>query len=190
MYCATQTEAEAFLQTTLAGLNLTGKVTNNARTPHTRSGPQITSAGAGSVFESMDFSVTYISLFTGVTGILECEVTEDVLYSGNRNVEKMIPDGPSIIQQAGTTLGARAVSARCRATTRSAADAWVRTMRTALLASQNGSGVQAYEDPARVSTRYGFLPQTAGVVNGGGANVTVYETSATFSERIPQLVFS
>jgi hypothetical protein len=176
----------------LAGLNLpvTGKMVANPRTLHTRQAAQTGGGGTVAVFESMDFSVSYISLFTGVAGILETEVNEELQYSGQRNVEKPIPDGPSIIQQCGTTVGVRTVTARCRATTKTAADAWVRGIRTALLASLNGSGVQAYEDPPRIGTRYGFLPQIAGVPMGGGANVTIYEVAGTFSERIPELGFS
>ena len=186
----TQANAEAFLQALLTGLGLTGKVVANPRTPHSRTGPQTGGSGPATVFESMDFSVTLISLFTGVSGILECEASEEFVYSANRNVEKMIPDGVSIIQQCGITCGGHTVTARCRATTATAASAWVKGIRTALLLTLNGSTVPAYEDPPRIGTRYGFLPQVAGVPAGSGANVTVYEVSGSFSERVPELVMS
>lgn len=190
VWAATQPDAEAFIQSLVTGLNLTGKLVDNPRSPHFRSGPGVGGAGAASVFESMDFTVTYVGLFTGVAGILESEVTEDLTYSGNRNVEKAIPDGPSLVQQCGITLGSRVVTARCRATTATAAAAWVRGIRTLMLASVNGSSVQAYEQPPRISTGYKFLPQIAGVPTGTGSNVTVYEAVGTFSEWIPELVFS
>ena len=186
---ASQVEAEAFLQSLLTGLAIPGKVVASPRTPHSRSGPDVGGSGAVTVFESMDFSVTYVSLFTGVAGILESEVTEEYVYSGNRNIEKAIPDGPSIVQQCGTTLGQHTVTARCRATTPTAAAAWVRSIRTALLLSVNGSTVTAYEEPPRISTGYKFLPQIAGVPVGNGTNVTVYEMSGTFSEKIPEMGF-
>jgi len=57
------------------------------------------------------------------------------------------------------------------------------------LQSQNGNA-GAYEDPPRISARLLGLPQVALVPTGGNANVAVYETTGTFAERIPELVFS
>jgi len=188
---ATQVAAEAFLQTVLAGLNLTGgKLMANSRQAHNRQGPAAGGSAAVLAFESMDFTVTYISLFTGIAGILESEVSEDLLYSGTRNVEKPVPDGASILQQCGTTLGQRTVVAHCRATTKTAADAWVRTIRTTMLASVSGKDGTAREEPPRIVTSYKFLPQVGGIPAGTGANVTLYDTTGTFSEKIPQLVFA
>lgn len=191
VWASTQVEAEAFLQTVLTGLNLTGgKLVSSPRTPHYRRGPVAGGAGTGTVFESMDFSATYSSLFTGIAGILMTEATEDILYSGNRNIEKMIPNGPSVVQQMGTTMGMHVVTARCVATTASAAAAWVRGIRAALLYSLNNVNLPAYEDPVRIATSFKFLPQVAGIVVGDSANVQVYEVTATFSEKVPELVFA
>lgn len=187
---ATQAEAEAFLQSAITGLGLTGVLMGNPRTPHFRKGPGVGGSAAVDLFESMDFSVTYVSLFTGAAGILETEVNEDLVYSGQRNIERPIPDGPSIIQQAGTTCGIRTVTVRCRATTKAAADAYVRGIRSALLLSLNGGSAVAFEDPPRLGARYVALPRTALVVAGAGANAVAYEVSGTFSERIPELAFS
>ena len=187
---ATQAEAEALVQSVLSGLTLAGKKILDTRTPRFRTGPATVGGANLQVFESMDFNIAVVSLFTGVAGILECECSEDLLYSGNRNVERPNPAGASLIQQCGITLGTRTVTARCVATTRTAADTWVRGIRSALLASQNGTDATAVEDPPRVAARMTFLPQTAGVPTGDSANVRLFEISGTFVERIPELIFS
>jgi len=79
------------------------------------------------------------------------------------------------------------VTARCLSTTSTAGDAWVRTVRRALLASANGQA-GAYETPAQIRTNYSALPQTALNV-ATFSNVKLYELNATFSEIIPQLTF-
>lgn len=189
VWASSQTEGEALIQSTLVGLALAGKLIANPRTPHFRAGPATTGGAPVQVFESMDFTVTLVGLFTGLSGILISECAEEFLFSGNRNIEKPIPDGVSILQQCGITLGVHTITARCVATTAAAANAWVRTIRAALMQSLNGNA-SALEDPPRISQRYAFLPQIAGVPTGTNANVTVVEVSATFSEKIPQLVFS
>jgi hypothetical protein len=127
-----------------------------------------------------------------VQGILESEVTEDLVYSGTRLIEKPIPDGISIIQEVGTTCGQHTVSARCVSTTPTAAQAWVRTIRTALLysLSSSPSAPEAYEQPQRIKQGYQFLPQIAGVPVGSGVNVNLYEVAADFAELVPELGFS
>jgi len=124
-----------------------------------------------------------------VAGILLTECSEDLVYSGARQVEKPIPDGPSIIQQCGTTCGRRTISCRAVGTTETATLAWVKGIRTALLASVTNP-TTAFEMPPNIKTGFSFLPQIAGVPRGTGANVKLYETTGMFSELVPELAFS
>ena len=188
VWAADQVAAEAYLVAVLTGLAPAGgKRGRSSRSARNRAGAVVGGTDSGPVFEAMEFAESYTSALTGVAGILESEVAMDVTYSGVRQIEKMIPDGVSIIQQAGITSGRRVVTARCLSTTSTAGDAWVRTVRRALLASANGQA-GAYETPAQIRTNYSALPQTALNV-ATFSNVKLYELNATFSEIIPQLTF-
>jgi len=189
IFASTEAAARAFLDTFLTSQTLSGKRTQFSRTPEYKQGPKVGGADQASVFIGLKFKDVYVSLFTGVIGILESEVTEDIQYSGPRNIEKGVPDGNSIIQQVGIIAGRRTVNCRCLSTTATAAQAWIRTIRLALLAS-TGTTVQAYEEPPHVSTRYTFLPQITGVVNGVDVNVKAYEINAAFSEILPDYGFN
>jgi hypothetical protein len=190
VWAASQVVAEAFLQTVLTTLVPGGALVRSSRTPQLKRGPLVGgSATSGDVFESLGFMVVYVSALAGATGILESEVTQDLVYSGTRQIEKPIPDGLSIIQQAGITCGRNTVTARCVSTTPTAAQAWARTIRTALLLSVTAPGT-AYENPPQIRTGYQFLPQIAGVPVGAGTNVKLYELTAMFSELVPELVFT
>lgn len=146
--------------------------------------------GTAQVFIALHFTETYVDLLTGmVNGILECEVTEEVQYSGNRLVTKAIPDGPAIIQSCGTAPGRRVVTARAVGTTESSANSWVKSMRTQLLTGDGVPNDPQYEEPQRVTTIYRFLPQTEGVPTGEGANVRLYECTGVFSEILPSYGF-
>lgn len=190
VYASSQTVALAFLSSFMASQALPGALVESATTPETKQGPAVGGSTPASVFVGMKFRYVYVSLYTGYAGILESEVVQEIVYSGNRNIEKGIPVGNSIIQQVGINAGRQTVTARCVATTATAAQAWIRTIRTALLFSQNASGVQAYEDPARVKTGFTFLPQVAGVVTGETPNVKLYEVTGVFSEILPDYGFN
>ena len=191
VWAGTQTAAEALLQTVLAAVAPSGALTMSTRNARLKRGPVAgTGVTSGDIFEAMDFAVTYVSALTGASGILESEVSEEFIYSGMRNIEKMIPDGISIIQQAGITCGRHTITARCVSTTPTAAQAWIRTIRTGLLQSlTTGNPNNAVENPPRVRTGYQFLPQIAGVPVGTGANVKLFEVNAEFSELVPELAF-
>ena len=179
----------AFLDTFLGTQALPGKRTAYDRVPEYRQGPAIGGSAPTSVFLAIKFRDTYLSLLTGVAGILQTEVTEAVQYSGTRNIEKGLPTGNSIIQQVGIVAGRRTVTCKAVSTTPTAAQAWIRTIRNALLLSAQ-STPGAYEEPARVQTQYLFLPQISGVVTGANVNVKLYEVTGTFSEILPDYGFT
>lgn len=174
--------AEAYLEAFLGELALGKRVSNGRSKEHMR-GPRATGAGLAELFTGLNFTETYVGQLTGMAGILECEVTEEVVYSTDRIVAQPLPDGPSVLQRCGTTEGRRTVQCRCVATTETTGRNWVRGIRTALLTAE----AQRYEDPPRIATTFRFLPQTEGVPRGDGANVRLYEVAGTFGEVVAEL---
>ena len=182
VFAANEAVAEAFLTTLLTGLGIGKRLRYDRRARYQR-GPKVSGGGVSQVLVALSFQEEYEAGLTGVAGVLECECSEDVVYSGARLVAKPIPDGPSIIQRPGIVEGRRTVSARAIAATETAAATWVRTIRTALLDG-------AHELPPQVATRFVFLRQTAGVPRGAEVNVKLVEVNATFGELLPDHPFS
>jgi len=203
VYASTQDAANGLIDTLMATLSL-GKRLRFRRAPRFQQGPQVGTGGAQTqpssglwwqsaptggggagaavtVLMAVDFTEEWIDLLTGMAGLLECECSEEVTYPGNRIVEKPIPDGPPIIQQPGQTAGRRTVTARAVGTTESSARAWVLGIGAAML---TGSGIPRtqYAYPPQINTGFKYLPQTAGVPRGTGANPKLVEVSGTFSE--------
>jgi hypothetical protein len=185
---ASEDIANAYADAFIESLGDLGKQLSSERAPEYQQA-DIT-GGTAQVFIALHFTETFVDLLTGmVNGILECEVTEEVQYSGDRLVAKAIPDGPSIIQQCGTVPGRRVVTARAVGTTETSANAWVKSMRTQLLTGDGVVGDPQYEEPQRITTVFRFLPQTEGVPRGDGANVRLYECNGVFSEILPSYGF-
>lgn len=179
---ADRAAADTFLAALLGGLALGTPFGTRDRTELHQAGPKPT-AGAVTVFLGLEFADTYVRKLTGRAGILECEVTEQLKYSGARLVEKPIPGSASLFQNTGVTPGQRVVSGRCKGTTESACLAWARQCRTLLLSGGD------YEEAPTITTRFYFLPQTAGTARGADADVVVFETSFTFTEWLLELSF-
>lgn len=182
--------ANAFLDSFLAGLGNLGKKLDSNRPAEYQRGPSVDGKTTPEIFVALHFTETYVALLTGVTGILECEVSEQVQYSGDRIVEKPIPDGVSILQKAGIVPGRRVVTARALATTETAALTWVKKMRTQLLTGTGDANAEKYEAPPQVSTTFRFLPQTDGTPRGAGANVRLFECQGIFTEALPEYGFT
>src|SRR5207245_10690242 len=96
----------------IGGLGDLGKKTDSSRTLEHQRGPSVNGAATPEILVALQFAESYVALLTGVAGILECEVTEQLQYSGDRIVEKPIPDGVSIMQKVGIVPGRRVVTAR------------------------------------------------------------------------------
>ena len=182
--------AKAYLASYTGGLKL-GKLLTSTTEAEFRRGPQprpLTGGGLMTeIFIGLHFAQSWLDLLTGgdgaVSGILECEITEDVVYSGDRLVVKPIPDGVSLVQRCGTREGHRTVTARVVATTETSATAWVKRKQTELMDGP-------YLEPPRVSTVYRFLPQTDGIAEGTGANVKLFEVTGQFNEILPDHAYS
>lgn len=148
---------------------------------------------------SMDFSESFTSRLTGFSSILQCEVAEEMQYSGTRWVEGMIPDGPSIIMDCGTTMATRSITGTVTAATEALGMAWVHSMKSlafptnTLLGTTNGNvalPTTRYHQPPRITRSFEFIPMLSGDPRGGAPNETFVKISFTFSELIPDAQYA
>jgi len=137
----------------------------------------------------LDFELEAVDRIVGLTGLLECRVSESVKYSGTRWVAQPIPraadstGGVSIVQDGGLTEGGRTVRGSVTATGLATAQAWAIQQRMFLGVDADGNG---YRLPEEMETDYEFVPRTDGVatvVGGDGEiNVRLWRVSFTFGE--------
>ena len=146
------------------------------------------------VFTKLDFEDVYEDRLTGVSGLIEMQVTESVTYSGTRWAVQQIPfstnggAGVSIPQAVGLTEGSRTVSGTVSAATRATAEAWAAQYRKMLTGDNQGG---FYPQPEVWRTTYDFAPRVDGIavdgLGGAGsvANVRIYRVEFTFAEILP-----
>lgn len=146
---------------------------------------------------SMDFSETFATRLTGISSLLQCDVSEEIQYSGTRWVEGMVPDGPSILMNCGTTMATRTISGNVIAATEALGMAWVHSMRSLLFPTvsfaTNGAvatPATRYVQPPRITRSFEFLPFTDSPDPRNTANHTFAKISFSFSELIPDAQYS
>lgn len=184
VYASSEAIATEFLNSFLGGLSLGTRHGTATRKAMYQTGGAVTGSGKVTAFMGYEFSESYMQKLTGLNGILECEVTEQVRYSGKRLVEKPIPGSVSLFQDTGTTPGQRIVTGRVKAATETACLIWAKKCRTLLITAAG-----QYEEAPVITKAHRFLPQTDGTVSGTGANVLCFEVSFEFKEFLPEFPF-
>ena len=116
-------------------------------------------------------------------------MSEEIQYSGNRNREFMLPNGPSTVQQVGITMGTRTVSGSVTAATEAAAVAWLAAQRLIGFPTGTAGAVAPpnprYLQPPRITSDFVFLPLTINPdARGAGANFQVVKKSFSFQELL------
>lgn len=163
--------------------------------------PTIT-AGQGEAM-LMKFSQSYVSRIVGDDTIIECDVTEKIQFSGNRNVVLPIPDRIVEVQRLGTVEGRRTISGNVTASNETAALRWVKKMK-AMVLRPTGAGLAdwttvnladtalVYEEPPTIDIQSTFVPFTDGEVRGGDASKApnAVRVSFSFSSIIPNYPFA
>ena len=172
--------ASDFLDAFLTGLNL-GTVNPGGRrsAEHIQNpaGPYGSATGAAQTrFVRLQFDETYVSALTATTGILRCELSEEVVDAGTRWVLQPLPDGPSVAQNCGTEPGSRTVRGSVSATSEALCTVWM-NQKLALLTG-------TLKEPRRVTTDFEFLPLTDGVgrTAGDGATANFKAIRKSFSQ--------
>lgn len=144
--------------------------------------------GVADVLLKLDFEEEYVGRVTGTAGVIEMELTEEVVYSGTRWSVQPLPFNPdgtggvSIPQPSGLEHGSRSVTGSVTAGTFATAQAWGKAQRTLLTGDALGG---KYPQPEKWTTGYQFVPQIDGIPKGAGANVKLFKVGFAFGEVLP-----
>ncbi len=148
--------------------------------------------GATDVILTVEFTETFKGRISALAQIIQCEVNEEITYSGTRYVALDIPDGPSVVQDCGIVPGSRVISGSVIAATEAAAMQFIESMRVLSFPTGTGGGVAPatrYQNPPRVGTKFTFIPQSVGVARGAGANFQAVQKTFEFSEILPVFAY-
>jgi hypothetical protein len=174
--------------TSTLGLSLDGR--KPTRTQRTES---FGKEASGTTLFQVAFSDVYVTELTGVAGILECSVTEEVQYSGTRWVVQDVPrnavgtGGVSIVQDCGVDAGRRTVRGSAVAATLGTAKEWASAQKSLLTGDADA---KSYPVPEQLTVDYEFSPLLAGVVSGIGANVKMVRVAFTYGEILPNYPYA
>ena len=136
---------------------------------------------------SVDFTNSYFDKLTAEQQILECRVSEEILYSSVRWNFAPLPDGPSVPQDCGIEPGRRTVSGSVTAATELAAMAYVKKVKGLPFPGGIGGGAapgERYLGQETVTTDWAFLPLEEGFGRGTGANAMLCVKSFSFQETL------
>ncbi len=147
------------------------------------------------LFVKLDFDLTYVARLTGVSGLLEFRLTEEVQYSGTRWAVQPLPftedpptgwnpnnppstsGGVAIVQPTGIEPGGRTVRGSVTAATRAACETWAKAQRALLTGS--------YPQPEKWDWDFEIVPRTQGLITGANPDVRLHRLTFTFSEILP-----
>lgn len=149
----------------------------------------------------LKFTMSFVMRLTSSAQVLETSLTEEIQYSGNRNVEFATVTGASVIQgngALGIKAGTRTVSGTVKAATEAAALGWLASQRQLSFPGNNGAPAGSalpatrYLNPPRISTKWDFLPLTgAGSVGRSAAPTFQFVTKDfSFSEWLANYRYS
>jgi hypothetical protein len=182
------------LDTFLAALNL-GSVTQSSRSAsHEKLGTSIDNATV------VEFSQSFESAIAVADQIIQCQVREEIEYSGTRWVFQSIPNGADIAQNCGIERGGRVITGSVVASNETAAMAWIKKQNPANSASvfyNFPTGIGGGDNPAtryflrpKIERDWDFVALSEGVARGNGANGSVFKASFTFAEALPNFPYT
>ncbi len=159
------------LDTFLATLGLGNRLHSNRTDRRERTGVSEFKMGLG-------FSNAYIRVLPASGQILECEVSEEMQYSGIR---------------CGNERGSRTVTGTVTATDETTARVWMKQQSLMAFPSGIGGGATPgtrYKTPPKVGAGFSFIPLDVGVARGGEENFRVVKFSFSFHEHLPHFPYS
>jgi hypothetical protein len=181
VWAATRPAADALLPALFGTMAAGQQVTGERNEDHDYT-PEL------NAFIKLDFDDGYEAALTGVTGVLECHVTESVKFSSTRWAVQPLPfdsngaGGVSIVQPAGVAEGGRTVRGTVTAATLAVAQAWAWKQQALLTGDDDGTFAPL---PPEVENDYEFAPRVNGVASGAGQNVRLFRVTFTFGEILP-----
>lgn len=143
----------------------------------------LASNSTSDVFMKLDFDEAYEDRLTGITGVLEMTLSQQVKYSGTRWIPQPLPfdangtGGLTVVQPSGIQEGGQTIRGSVTAPDQATAIAWAKIQRTLL--------VGTYPQPEEWDWDYEFVPRIQGVVKGANPNVRLYKLNFTFGEILP-----
>lgn len=149
--------------------------TSEDPTPGGGTGP----ASVAGMYERTDFDLTFADRLTGISGILEATLSNEVTYTAPRWVllpalaTPSNPLGLDVPQTFSTASGSRKVSGSVTAATLATAEAWAKKQRALL--TGDADGVEIFEPESWVRGTV-YLPRTE--------NVQLYRVQFTFQEKL------
>jgi hypothetical protein len=142
---------------------------------------------------TLEFTESWTAKLSSAAQVLQCEVAEEITYTGTRWVVSPIPDNQSVVQDCGIQEGSRSISGTILAATETAAMAWIGQIRQMAFPSGTGGGAAPsvrFHQPPRIVRSFKFLPLLTGVPRGGSANFQVVEVQFQFSELLPNFPYA
>lgn len=159
--------------------------------------PGITGAAGTSM--KLDFSETFESKIAGDDTILQCEVNESIVFSGDRNVIIPIPDRKVEIQKLGKVEGRRTISGFVVASNETAALKWVKKTKGLAFGSQSlltglpaaPAAADIFEEPPQIDILNTFIPFTNGEVREDSSVApNVVKVSFRFNQILPAYAYT
>jgi len=156
---------------------------------------------SGEYFLKLDFADTYQTRMANEDTILECEVTEDIEFSGARLVLRATAFGRDLVQVCGNQGGRRTVSGRVKAASETAAMEWARRQYHYPYGTIGMPAAPAvrYRQQPRLSVSPVFVPMDEGVARAGYSSynpdstpvkVPAWQVAFSFTELLTDFDYS
>jgi len=143
----------------------------------------LASNATSDVFLKLDFDEAYEDRLTGITGVLEMNLSQQIKYSGTRWIPQPLPfdangsGGYTVVQPSGIQEGGQTIRGSVTAPDQATAIAWAKAQRSLL--------VGTYPQPEEWDWDYEFVPRIQGIVKGANPNVRLYKLTFMFAEILP-----
>lgn len=151
------------------------------------------------LFVKLDFDLSYSERLTGVNGLLEFRLTEEIQYSGTRWTVQPLPfagtppanfnpadpgalGGVSVVQPTGLEAGSRTVRGSVTGATRAVCTTWAKDKRTMLTGDLDSV---KYPQPEKWDWDFEIVPRTQGLITGTNPDVKIHRLNFTFAEILP-----
>ena len=204
IHAHTRANADTALAQLVAAIAVSGNLVSTERTEDRGRYWGRLDSGTDDVAEylvKLDFANQWVAGLAQADLVLECEVSEEITFSGPRYVIQPTAYGADVVQACGTQSGRRAVTGRVRAASEAAAIAWVhRQYHLPASPGLNALPVTRYRQPPQLALSASFPALVDGVARAttdplfaptqpAVVNVPAWEARFSFEEILPTYAF-